>query len=145
MRKSILTVLLLLSMILLLAPQVYATSLLYDARPLYTTTGDPADYIVPPGGTLDGVGDLIVTRSDGTFRGTAALLPTGRHILTAAHMVTNDSGVFNTASANITFEGDSGDVADERNGAPGQLEPQAIEVNQPTGEDEQRESYGHQQ
>ncbi|MBB1488747.1 trypsin-like serine protease [Oceanospirillum sediminis] len=42
-----------------------------------------ADYIVSPGGQYDGV----VQIEDGYYTGTGALLSTGRHILTAAHVV----------------------------------------------------------
>ena len=76
--------------------------------PLYTTFGDPSGYVTSPGGTLDGVGDLILTRSDFTVRCSGALLPTGKHVLTAAHCITDDRGRLNLQSGYVTFEGDSG-------------------------------------
>ena len=74
--------------------------------PLYTTFGDPSDYETSSGGTLDGVGDLILTRSDFTVRCSGALLSTGQHVLTAAHCVTDDRGRLNLLSGFVTFEGD---------------------------------------
>lgn len=48
-----------------------------------TSNPDDPDYIVSPGGLYDGV----VQIGDGNYTGTGALLSTGRHILTAAHVV----------------------------------------------------------
>ena len=48
-----------------------------------SSTPNDADYIVSPGGQYDGV----VQIEDGNYTGTGALLSTGRHILTAAHVV----------------------------------------------------------
>ena len=78
------------------------------AVPMYTTVDDPAKHVVLPGGDLDGVGKIILTRSDGTFLCSGALLSTGLHVLTAAHCVTNSFGNFVLTSATVTFEGDSG-------------------------------------
>lgn len=80
-----------------------------EVRPLYTTFGNPADYVTLSGGLYDGVGDLILTRTDFTVRCSGALLTTGSHVLTAAHCVTDDGGDLNLLSGNITFEGDTGD------------------------------------
>jgi len=78
---------------------------------LYVTVDNPANHIVPPGDPFDGVADLRTTDFFGnSFRCTATLLLTGEHVLTAAHCVTDDFGVFNTASATVEFEGDSGPV-----------------------------------
>lgn len=77
-------------------------------QPLYTTYGDPADYLTSSGGSLDGAGLLILTRSDGTFGCTGGLLWTGEHVLTAAHCVTNDFGSNILQSGTVTFEGDNG-------------------------------------
>ncbi|MHA7648055.1 trypsin-like serine protease [Nitrosopumilus sp. S4] len=77
-------------------------------QPLYTTYGDPANYLTNPGGPLDGAGLLILTRSDGIFGCTGGLLWTGEHVLTAAHCVTNDIGNNVLQSGTVTFEGDSG-------------------------------------
>ena len=78
-------------------------------QPLYTTYGDPADYLTAPGGFFDGTGLLVLNRSDGTFACTGSLLWTGEHVLTAAHCVTDGFGNNVLEAATITFEGDSGD------------------------------------
>ena len=75
------------------------------AVPMYTTVDDPANHVVGSGGSLDGVGKIILTRSDGTFLCSGALLSTGLHVLTAAHCVTDDFGNFVLNSATVTFEG----------------------------------------
>lgn len=77
--------------------------------PLYTTFDAPFLHITSAGGTLDGVGELILTRSDFTVRCSGALLPTGKHVLTAAHCITDDRGRLNFLSGYVTFEGDLGD------------------------------------
>ena len=79
------------------------------AQPLYTTYGDPANYLTGSGGTLDGAGKLVLTRSDGTFGCTGGLLWTGEHVLTAAHCVTDDFGNNVLQSGTVTFNGDNGD------------------------------------
>lgn len=75
-------------------------------QPLYTTFGNPADYLTAPGGSLDGAGLLVLTRSDGTFGCTGSLLWTGEHVLTAAHCVTDDFGNNVLQSGTVTFEDD---------------------------------------
>lgn len=79
------------------------------AQPLYTTFSDPTNYLTGSGGSLDGVGMLILTRSDGTFGCTGGLLWTGEHVLTAAHCVTDDFGNNVLQSGTVTFNGDNGD------------------------------------
>ena len=78
------------------------------AIPMYTTVDDPANHVVGSGGSLDGVGKIILTRSDGTFLCSGALLTTGLHVLTAAHCVTDSLGNFILISSTVTFEGDLG-------------------------------------
>lgn len=80
-------------------------------RPLYTTYGNPGDYETGPGGSLDGVGKLILTRTDFTVGCSGALLSTGIHVLTAAHCVTDNNGNLNLVSGDVTFEGDSSTVS----------------------------------
>jgi len=87
------------------------------ASPLYTTQGPSAGYVVPAGGTLDGVADLLLTFSTGTFRCTGSLLqsdPLGGDndmaILTAAHCVDiNLDGTVDLLSATAKFERPAGD------------------------------------
>ena len=77
-------------------------------QPFYTTYGDPADYLTSPGGSLDGAGLLILTRSDFIVGCTGGLLWTGEHVLTAAHCVTDNFRNNILLSGTVTFEGDSG-------------------------------------
>ena len=53
------------------------------------STDDPANHIVPPGAGYDGVVQLFA----GGGSGTGVLLKTGRHIITAAHVVDSGGGV----------------------------------------------------
>ena len=73
----------------------------------------PADFATTPGIAAnginhDGVGDMITSTAGGGFRSSASLLPTGRHILTAAHSVTNDSAVVDVLSGSIRFDTSGG-------------------------------------
>ena len=74
-----------------------------EIRPLYTTVDNPSFHIVGFGGPLAGVGDAIITTSRGTFRCTAALLPTGQHVLTAGHCITNNLGNVDAISGTVKF------------------------------------------
>jgi len=82
--------------------------LVAERRPLYTTADDPALHVVSPGGQFDGVADLTLNRTDGTFGCSGALLGNGREVLTAAHCVTDNNGVMNTNSVATTFQLPSG-------------------------------------
>jgi len=88
---------------------IEAGELRAEARPLYTTFGNQAQYVTPSGGVYDGVGDLILTRADFTVRCSGALLTSGIHVLTAAHCVTDEEGNLILESGFATFEGDTGD------------------------------------
>ena len=101
----------------------------YEARTHYVTADTAGSHVTTPGVSafgvnVDGVADLIVTRSDGTFRLTGSLLSTGRHILTAAHGVTDDFGNMNTSSIRATWELSSGDVSVTVGGAAVYVHPQ---------------------
>jgi len=80
------------------------------ARTLLTTVDDPNTHLTPIGDPYDGVARLFLPNSDGnTYLCSGALLPTGQHVLTAAHCVTDDFG--NDAllgGGTATFAGDLG-------------------------------------
>jgi len=78
-----------------------------------TVAGDPADYIVSPGTGFDGVVQIQLNRIDTSVNCTGSLLPTGLHILTAAHCLTGNNGTFNTESGLAFF-----DLPTERIGIP---------------------------
>lgn len=80
----------------------------YEARPRYVTSDDPANHVVPAGG-FSGVAGLIISRTDGTFLCSGSLLSSGRHILTAAHCVTNDTGAVTATGVSATFTLAGGD------------------------------------
>jgi secreted trypsin-like serine protease len=82
-----------------------------DASGTHTTTPGTPTF----GLNNDGVTDLLITfppgPGGGTFRGTGALLPTGLHILTAAHVVTNNSGALVPGTTGtVEFEVPGGSV-----------------------------------
>jgi hypothetical protein len=81
----------------------------YVAQPLYTTNGPPGDYIVEAPSGFDGVAmvDVVVPSGAATTvrRGSGALLWTGKHLLTAAHLVTdNSTGAVIATSASVFFD-----------------------------------------
>jgi secreted trypsin-like serine protease len=76
----------------------------YQGQPLYTTSGNPANAVVSPPSAFDGVAEVVVETASGSFRGSGALLSTGRHLLTAAHLVTDSSGALDVLSASVFFD-----------------------------------------
>ena len=77
-------------------------------RPLYTTADDPALHLTSPGGAFDGVTQLTLKRSDGTFLCSGTLLSSGKEILTAAHCLTDSSGTLQINSVTAKFQLPSG-------------------------------------
>jgi hypothetical protein len=76
-----------------------------ESSPLIVTSGDPNDirYATRLGAGYDGVGRLLVDRTDGGVACTASLLGSGRQVLTAAHCVTDNSGFLNAFGAEVSF------------------------------------------
>lgn len=83
-----------------------ATPLLLPApetvRPLLTTLGDPASYVVTSPSPYDGVARLVIQTSGGWF-GCSGALVTSRHLVTAAHCLTDDSGNLDVLSLTAYF------------------------------------------
>ncbi len=74
---------------------------------------DPNDYVVEPGEGFDGVVKVLspLIGSSSTFSScTGALLSTGHHILTAAHCLTDYSGVVEVQNSSAIFHLPSGEV-----------------------------------
>ena len=84
--------------------------ILGTVQPLLTTAGNPGDYTTSPD-QFDGVGRLHTNRTDGSFLCSSSLLSGGRYLLTAAHCVSDDNGVFNTNSATVHFDDVGGTVS----------------------------------
>lgn len=92
-------------------PGVVNTEAMY--RPLIVTTDSPANHIVRPGTTYDGVVLLTLERTDGIGLGTGALLNTSSRtlILTAAHNVCDNAGNLVAYNVISTFDITGGSVA----------------------------------
>lgn len=79
---------------------------------MYTTAGNPdnADpehyvYVVSAPSEFDGVAMVIVKTTGGLFYGgSGVLLSTGRHLLTAAHTLTDDTGALDVLNAWVFFD-----------------------------------------
>ncbi len=77
------------------------------ARPLYTSPDDPSNHEVDNTLPHDGVAELILVRTDGTFGCSGTLAIDKVHVFTAAHCVTDNFGNYVLISGSATFEGDS--------------------------------------
>jgi len=76
-----------------------------EFAPLIIASDNPDNWIAPIPGILDGVGKLILHRSDGNFGCSGSLLGGGDFLITAAHCVTDDHGKNILNSADISFKG----------------------------------------
>jgi len=76
-------------------------------RPLYTSPNDPSNHEVDTTLPHDGVAELSLTRTDGTFGCSGTLAIDKLHVFTAAHCVTDEFGNYLLISASAIFEGDS--------------------------------------
>jgi hypothetical protein len=68
------------------------------------TAGPPEQSLVSFGKGLDGVAKLLVDTSTVSNICSGALLPTGRHVVTAAHCVADASGRSDVVSLSVIFE-----------------------------------------
>jgi secreted trypsin-like serine protease len=82
---------------------LFATLEIGDRAQAIVVPGNPNDYIVSPGNGFDGVVSLTLQTSVGRFGCSGSLLPSGRHILTAAHCLTDDFGLNITNAATAFF------------------------------------------
>lgn len=96
---------------------VFAALNIGDRAQAIVVSGDPNNYLVSPGTGYDGVVRLDINRTDFEDGATCtgSLLPTGLHILTAAHCLTQDNtdldkipgkipGAFVTEGAKVFFD-----------------------------------------
>lgn len=83
-----------------------------DAVDLVVTVDNPENHLVSPGTGFDGVAQMRVGLPGGKYENqcTSALLTTGRHLLTAAHCVTDGSGAFNADGIRILFPDSNGQI-----------------------------------
>ncbi len=79
-------------------------------QPTYTTVDAPANHETATGTGADGVTLINIATATGNFICSGALLPTGSHILTAAHCLTDSGGNLNATGVNVTFELPGGDI-----------------------------------
>lgn len=75
-----------------------------DRAQAIVVSGDPNDYIVSPGNGFDGVVSLSLQTDLGRFDCSGSLLPSGQHILTAAHCLTDNFGLNITNGATAFFD-----------------------------------------
>ena len=81
------------------------------AKALYTSPDNPSNHQIPSSDPHNGVAELILTRDDGTFGCSGTLANDRQHIITAAHCVADDNGVFILNSGWATFDGNSESIS----------------------------------
>ncbi|ELR98342.1 trypsin-like serine protease [Gloeocapsa sp. PCC 73106] len=83
-------------------------------QPLYTTTINSFNpiYLVNPDEGFDGVADIFLSSPNSPIseRCSGSLLSTGKHVLTAAHCLTNNQGRINISNAEVNFDIPSGRI-----------------------------------
>lgn len=87
-----------------LAMSITANAASIEIEPAIVVSDNPANHVTPNNTGFAGV--VKFSTNVGTCSG--ALLTGGRHIMTAAHCVTNGSGVFDVNNINVTFDNPSG-------------------------------------
>jgi len=88
-------------------------SIVSHVEPLYATAGNPFDsnYLVNPGQGFDGVAAIrLITNNGVEDLCTGSLLLSGRHILTAAHCLTNTAGNIVVREIEVNFDLPSGRI-----------------------------------
>ena len=85
-------------------------NLIAYARALYTSLDNPSNHVVPTSNLHDGVAELRLVTTDGTFGCSGTLASDRLHIITAAHCVTDVDGNYILTSGSATFEGNSESV-----------------------------------
>lgn len=83
----------------------------FEDRAKVVTSDDPLNHLVLPGSGYDGVAQLLGVDNQGLdLAGSAVLLPSGRHLLTAAHLLTTPNGQFNIGQLSAYFDLPGGSV-----------------------------------
>jgi hypothetical protein len=86
--------------------QILGIAWLLALNPLpgIVTTDLPDDHIIEPGQGLDGIAKLMIDTSTASFLCSGALLASGRHLVTAAHCVTDPNGMPDLIALAAIFE-----------------------------------------
>lgn len=101
----------LLSLLLLLTIPAVSATIGINASPLLVTAGDPQSdrYITSVGRGFDGVARVIINREDANVLCSGSLLSSGRHLLTAAHCISDAGGNVTALSSEVTFTSVAGE------------------------------------